>query len=633
MRRKDKRALILIIISIVLFIAVILVSPLILDILGDILHPTLIEIILYLIPYLCVGFPVLRRAGLGIIHGQIFDENFLMTIATIGAFATGEYPEAVFVMLFYSVGELFQSIAVGKSRRSIKALTSIREDVANLKVGDEIAITSCEEIKAGQIIVVKSGERVPLDGILLNGSATLNTVALTGESTPRECVVGDEIPSGCINEGGMLELEVTKEYSETTVAKILKMVEESSERKSKSEEFISKFAKYYTPAVVIFAVLLAVVPPCILGISDGGIWREWVYRALTFLVISCPCALVISVPLAYFGGIGGASKIGVLVKGANYLDELSKCDTILFDKTGTLTQGNFSVSEILPRDCDEQTLLSLACAAEQFSNHPIARSLVAYANDKSTNYKSIDILSIEDIAGHGVVADTSRGKILVGNGKLMERFSVDYTATDSHGSSVFIALDGVFMGQITVSDTLKSDAATALSALKASGIKKLIMLTGDNEREAKYVADGLCIDNFYAGLMPWDKVEMVEKQKSDSAGKVAFVGDGINDAPVLAAADIGISMGALGSDAAIEASDVVLMYDKLSSLEKAIKVAKKTRRIVIQNIIFALGVKAIVLLLGALGILGLNAAVFADVGVAVIAILNSMRCLNAKQKP
>ncbi len=630
MRRKDKRALIRIVISIVLFVAAILIKPFLLDILGSALPPVLIEISLFLIPYLCVGYPVLRRALLGIIHGQIFDENFLMTIATVGAFATGEYPEAVFVMLFYSVGELFQSIAVGKSRRSIKALTSIREDVANLKVGDEIIMTSCEDIKIGQIIVVKSGERVPLDGILLGSSATLNTGALTGESAPRDCIAGEEIPSGCINEGGMFELEVTREYSETTVAKILQMVEDSAERKSKSEEFITKFAKYYTPAVVIFAVLLAVVPPCILGISDGNVWREWVYRALTFLVISCPCALVISVPLAYFGGIGGASRTGVLVKGANYLDELAKCDTIVFDKTGTLTEGKFSVSEVIPQSCDEQTLLSLACAAEQFSNHPIAKSLVAYGNSKNTDYKSIEIFSTEDIAGHGVISDTSRGKILVGNGKLMEKFKVSYTAKDTHGSSVFVALDCVFMGQIIISDILKPDTASALSSLKSSGIKKLVMLTGDNKREAAYIANSLYIDEFYANLMPWDKVEMVEDQKSSSSGKIAFVGDGINDAPVLAAADIGISMGALGSDAAIEASDVVLMYDKLTSLEKAIKVAKKTRRIVIQNIIFALGVKAIVLLLGAFGILGLQAAVFADVGVAVIAILNSMRCLNAK---
>ena len=639
MRRKDKRALIRIIISVVLFVCAILIKPVLLGVFGGLLPPVLIEIALFLIPYLCVGFPVLRRAILGIIHGQIFDENFLMTIATVGAFATGEYPEAVFVMLFYSVGELFQSIAVGKSRRSIRALTSIREDVANLKVDDEITVTSCEDIKVGQIIVVKSGERVPLDGILLSGSAILNTVALTGESLPRACAAGEEIPSGCINEGGMLELEVIKEYSETTVAKILKMVEESSERKSKSEEFITKFARYYTPAVVILAVLLAVIPPCIMGIADGDVWREWIYRALTFLVISCPCALVISVPLAYFGGIGGASKVGVLVKGANYLDELAKCDTVVFDKTGTLTEGNFSVSEVIPNTCGEQTLLSLACAAEQLSNHPIAKSLVAYSSNKNIDYKSIDIFSVEDVAGHGVIANTSRGEILIGNSRLMEKFSVDFTAKDTHGSSVFVALNGVFMGQIIISDTLKPDARASLSSLKSLGIKRLVMLTGDNMREAEYIAEELYIDEFYANLMPWDKVEIVEKQKANSvgkggsAGKVAFVGDGINDAPVLAAADIGVSMGNLGSDAAIEASDVVLMYDKLASLETAIKISKKTRHIVIQNIIFALGVKAIVLLLGALGILGLNAAVFADVGVAVIAILNSMRCLSIKQKP
>lgn len=630
MRRKDKRALILIIISIVLFIAAAASRPYAVKLFGSYLPPVLIEIALFLVPYLCVGFPVLRRALLGIIHGQIFDENFLMTIATIGAFATGEYPEAVFVILFYSVGELFQSIAVGKSRRSIRALTSIREDVANLKVGEEITTVSCEDVKIGQTIVVRTGERVPLDGVLLSAGTTLNTAALTGESMPRECVTGDEIPSGCINEGGLIELEVRSEYNETTVARILKMVEDSAERKSKSEEFITKFAKYYTPSVVIFAVLLAILPPMITGISDGGLWREWVYRALTFLVISCPCALVISVPLAYFGGIGGASRCGVLVKGASFLDELAKCDTVVFDKTGTLTKGDFSVVEVIPRNCDEHTLIKLACAAEQFSTHPIAKSLVLYADGIGADYKSIEIISTEDIAGHGVVADTSRGRITVGNERLMDKFSIEYTAAELHGSVIFVALDGKFIGQISISDTLKDGTADTLLSLKRLGIGKTVMLTGDNKAEAEYVSDGLAIDEIYANLMPWDKVEIVESIKKKGLGNVAFVGDGINDAPVLMAADIGISMGGIGSDAAIEASDAVLMYDKLSSLCDAVRLSKKTRRIVIQNIIFALGVKAIVLLLGALGILGLNAAVFADVGVAVIAILNSMRCLGTR---
>lgn len=630
MRRKDKRALILIIISIVLFIAATASRPYAVRILGGALPPVFIEIALFLVPYLCVGFPVLRRALLGIIHGQIFDENFLMTIATIGAFATGEYPEAVFVMLFYSVGELFQSIAVGKSRRSIKALTSIREDVANLKVGDDVTTVGCEVVKAGQTIIVRTGERVPLDGVLLSAGATLNTAALTGESLPRECVTGDEIPSGCINEGGLIELEVRSEYNETTVARILKMVEDSAERKSKSEEFITKFAKYYTPSVVIFALLLAILPPVITGISDGGVWREWVYRALTFLVISCPCALVISVPLAYFGGIGGASRCGVLVKGASFLDELAKCDTVVFDKTGTLTKGNFSVREVIPHNCDEHTLIKLACAAEQFSTHPIAKSLVLYADGIGADYKSIEIISTEDIAGHGVVADTSRGRITVGNERLMDKFSIEYTAAELHGSVIFVALDGKFIGQISISDTLKDGTADTLLSLKRLGIGKTVMLTGDNKAEAEYISDGLAIDEIYADLMPWDKVEIVESIKKKGLGNVAFVGDGINDAPVLMAADIGISMGGIGSDAAIEASDVVLMYDKLSSLCDAVRLSKKTRRIVIQNIIFALGVKAMVLLLGALGILGLNAAVFADVGVAVIAILNSMRCLGSR---
>ena len=630
MRRKDKRALILIIISIVLFIAAAASRPYAVRLLGGALPPVFIEIALFLVPYLCVGFPVLRRALLGIIHGQIFDENFLMTIATIGAFATGEYPEAVFVMLFYSVGELFQSIAVGKSRRSIKALTSIREDVANLKVGDDVTTVGCEVVKAGQTIIVRTGERVPLDGVLLSAGATLNTAALTGESLPRECVTGDEIPSGCINEGGLIELEVKSEYNETTVARILKMVEDSAERKSKSEEFITKFAKYYTPSVVIFALLLAILPPMITGISDSGVWREWVYRALTFLVISCPCALVISVPLAYFGGIGGASRCGVLVKGASFLDELAKCDTVVCDKTGTLTKGNFSVREVIPHNCDEHTLIKLACAAEQFSTHPIAKSLVLYANGIGADYKSIEIISTEDIAGHGVVADTSRGRITVGNERLMDKFSIEYTAAELHGSVIFVALDGNFIGQISISDTLKDGTADTLLSLKRLGIGKTVMLTGDNKAEAEYISDGLAIDEIHANLMPWDKVEIVESIKKKGLGNVAFVGDGINDAPVLMAADIGISMGGIGSDAAIEASDVVLMYDKLSSLCDAVRLSKKTRRIVIQNIIFALGVKAIVLLLGALGILGLNAAVFADVGVAVIAILNSMRCLGSR---
>lgn len=630
MKRKDKIKLIRILISSALLIAAVVCENFLPDLTEGLIHPIALSVVIFLIPYLCIAAPILKKAALNIFHGQVFDENFLMTIASIGAFITGEYPEGVFVMIFYSVGELFESIAVGKSRRSIKALTQIREDTANLKTGDVITTVSAESVEIGRIIVVKTGDRIPLDGILVSGEAIINTSALNGESLPREVAVGGEVPSGCINEGSMFELEVTKPYGETTVAKILKLVEESSERKSKSEEFITSFSRYYTPVVVILALLLGTIPPLFIGISSGEVWREWVYRALTFLVVSCPCALVISVPLAYFGGIGGASKNGVLIKGANFLDELAKCDTVMFDKTGTLTKGCFSVSDIIPCNCDREKLLTLACAAEQFSNHPIAKSLLSRADELGLSYKHIQINSTCDHAGLGVSADTDAGQILVGNEKLMSEYGIAHKAKISNGSSIFVSLDGAFMGQIIISDSLKAGAGDDIKELRREGIKKLVMLTGDSEGEASHIAGELGLDEYYASLMPWDKVERVEAQKALSLGKVSFVGDGINDAPVLTAADVGISMGALGSDAAIEASDVVLMHDSLSSLSVALRCAKKTRQIVMQNIVFALGVKLAVLILGALGVVGLDAAVFADVGVSVIAILNSMRALKIK---
>ena len=636
MKRKDKKKLYRIIAAVILFVTVALIRsfallpPILLFGEFDIL-----VLILFLIPYFVIGYDILLRAAKNIVRGQIFDENFLMSIATIGAFVTGEYPEAVFVMLFYQVGELFQSIAVGKSRKSIKSLLSIRADTAFIENGSgELCEIPCEDIEVGQIICVKAGGKIPLDGIITEGKTALNTVALTGESLPREAGVGDEAISGCINESGFIKIKVTKPFHESTVSKILALVESSTANKAKSEEFITKFARVYTPIVVISAALLATVPPMFLGIGDFSVWKDWIYRAMTFLVISCPCALVISVPLSYFGGIGSASTRGILIKGSNYLDALASCDTVVFDKTGTLTEGAFSLTDVI---CEEgvkrENVLFLAASAEKHSTHPIARSIVA-AYEAEFGAVAAAAEEIEEIAGRGISALVGKKRLLVGNPSLMRDGGVqisDDEITDTLGVSVCVAYDGKYLGKISVSDKKKPKAMDALKALRHIGIRKTVMLTGDRASVAKKVADELGIDEYRAELLPQDKVAEVEKLLADrknSDGKIIFVGDGINDAPVLARADIGIAMGALGSDAAIEAADVVLMNDDLDKISEAILISRKTRRIVIQNITFALGVKIAVLILGAMGLAGLNAAVFADVGVAVIAILNAMRTLK-----
>ena len=629
MKRKEKKQLIRIIVSALLLAIVVAIEkirgfPFVISIWGFDLFPLLC----YLVPYIPVGYAVLYKAARNIAHGQVFDENFLMSTATVGAFATGEYAEAVFVMLFYQVGELFEHIAVGKSRNSIKSLVSIRADTAFIEnEHGELCEVECEEIGVGDVIVVKPGGKIPLDGIIVEGKSSLNTVALTGESLPREVTVGDEALSGCVNEGGMLKIRVTKLFSESTVSRILALVESSAENKSQSENFITRFARIYTPAVVIGALLLAVIPPLFTGISDPSVWREWVMRAMIFLVISCPCALVISVPLSYFGGIGSASSRGILIKGSNYLDALSRCDTVVFDKTGTLTEGVFKVTEVVCRDGeDENALLSLACAAEKYSTHPISEAIRKYCNAKEIeSHRDLD--SIEELSGLGVRASVFGKVLLVGNERLMRENGITVPLID-HGSVVFVALDGRLSGYITVADTPKENARGSIEKLRSVGIKRTVMLSGDKESEAHRVASSLSLDAFYAELLPSDKVSSLESIIGESDGLVAYVGDGINDAPVLARADIGIAMGALGSDAAIEAADIVLMDDKLDKICDTILLSRRTRRIVVQNIVFALGVKALALILGALGLVGLGVAIFADVGVAVLAILNSMRNLR-----
>lgn len=634
MRKRDKKQLIRII-----------VSALLLAVTWSIerfsLIPTVLKIgefdlqalLLFLIPYFVIGYGVLWRAARNIVRGQIFDENFLMSIATVGAFVTGEYAEAVFVMLFYSVGELFEHIAVGKSRKSIKSLLSIRVDSAFVeKENGELEEKPCEDIAVGDVICVKAGGKIPLDGVIIEGITSLNTVALTGESLPRDVEAGDTVLSGCVNLSGFIKIRVTKPYEESTVSKILALVEGSAANKAKSEEFITKFARVYTPLVVISAALLAVVPPIFIGISDFSVWQEWIGRAMTFLVISCPCALVISVPLSYFGGIGSASSRGILVKGSNYLDALASCGTVVFDKTGTLTEGSFSVNSV---ECAEgvskDELMAFAAAAENFSTHPIAKSIVS-AYEAEFGSLAREVTEIKEIAGRGIAAVTDKKSLLVGNLALLSDngISVPECRLDGEiGVSVYVALEGRYIGHIIVSDKEKAGAKEALRALRKAGIKKTVMLTGDREVVAERVAADLGLDQYRASLLPEDKVNALEEFLSDGKkDKIAFVGDGINDAPVLARADVGIAMGALGSDAAIEAADIVLMNDDLNKISDAILLSRRTRRIVIENIAFALGVKIAVLILGALGIVGLNAAVFADVGVAVIAILNSMRNLR-----
>lgn len=585
-----------------------------------------LQIALFIISYIIVGGDVVKRAVKNIFKGQVFDENFLMSIATIGAFFIGEYPEGVAVMLFYQVGELFQSYAVGKSRKSIASLMDIRPDYANVKKGDELVKVDPDEVQIGDIIVIKAGEKIPLDGKVIEGSSMIDTSALTGESVPREVEVGSDIQSGCININGVITAEVTKEFGESTVSKILDLVENASSKKSNSEQFITKFARYYTPVVVIIAVFLAIIPPLVI---DGATFSDWIYRALAFLVVSCPCALVISIPLSFFGGIGGASKKGVLVKGSNYLEALAETEIVVFDKTGTLTKGVFNVQEIHPEGVSKEELLELTAHAESYSNHPISLSL------KRAYSKEIDngrISDVEEISGHGVIATVDGKKVMAGNIKLMKMMDIPYFKGELIGTIVHVAVNNKYIGYIVIADEVKEDSAQAIKELKAANIKQTVMLTGDNKSIGSKVAKELGLDKVYAELLPADKVEKLEElfsQKSKK-GKLAFVGDGINDAPVLARADIGIAMGGLGSDAAIEAADVVIMTDEPSKIATAMKISKKTLKIAHQNIVFAIGIKIIVLILSAFGIATMWAAIFADVGVTIIAVLNAFRALNVK---
>ena len=585
-----------------------------------------LQIALFIISYIIVGGDVVKRAVKNIFKGQVFDENFLMSIATIGAFFIGEYPEGVAVMLFYQVGELFQSYAVGKSRKSIASLMDIRPDYANVKKGDELVKVDPDEVQIGDIIVIKAGEKIPLDGKVIEGSSMIDTSALTGESVPREVEVGSDILSGCININGVITAEVTKEFGESTVSKILDLVENASSKKSNSEQFITKFARYYTPVVVIIAVFLAIIPPLVI---DGATFSDWIYRALAFLVVSCPCALVISIPLSFFGGIGGASKKGILVKGSNYLEALAETEIVVFDKTGTLTKGVFNVQEIHPEGVSKEELLELTAYVESYSNHPISLSL------KRAYGKEIDngrISDVEEISGHGVIATVDGKKVMAGNIKLMKMMDIPYFKGELIGTAVHVAVNNKYIGYIVIADEVKEDSAQAIKELKAANIKQTVMLTGDNKSVGSKVAKELGLDKVYAELLPADKVEKLEElfsQKSKK-GKLAFVGDGINDAPVLARADIGIAMGGLGSDAAIEAADIVIMTDEPSKIATAMKISKKTLKIAHQNIVFAIGIKIIVLILSAFGITTMWAAIFADVGVTIIAVLNAFRALNVK---
>ena len=609
-----KKLLLRLIISSIFFVSAIFIS-----------HSQL-KLILYVISYILAGGDVVKRALENIKEGEVFDENFLMAVASIGAFLIGEAPEGVAVMLFYQVGEMFQSYAVGQSRRSIAGLMDIRPDYANVLRDGEVVTISPEEVELDEIIVVKAGERVPLDGIVTDGSSMLDTSALTGESLPREVTVGSELLSGCININGLISARVTKKYGESTVSKILELVETASSRKSKSEKFITRFARFYTPIVVVIAVILAIVPPII--IKDAT-FSQWIYRSLSFLVVSCPCALVISVPLSFFGGIGGASKNGILVKGSNYLEAMAKTEIVVFDKTGTLTKGVFKVQKIYSESYQPEELLKLAAYAENYSNHPISLSL------KEAYNKEIDIRRIseaEEISGHGVSAIVENFAVLAGNDKLMEKFNIPYKKENLNGTVVHVAVNGEYAGYILISDEIKEDAIQAVKILKKQNIKEIVMLTGDSESAGINTAEKLGIDKVYTRLLPADKVEKVEElisQKSEK-GVLMFVGDGINDAPVLARADVGVAMGGLGSDAAIEAADVVIMTDEPSKIVSAIKISKNTLKIAYQNIIFAIAVKVLILILSAFGYANLWAAVFADVGVTFIAVLNSMRALSFK---
>mgnify|MGYP000656204534 CR=1 FL=1 len=591
-----------------------------------------IKIVLFTISYFIVGKDVLINAYKNIRSGEFFDENFLMGIATIGAFIVGEYAEAVAVMLFYQVGELFQEMAVNKSRKSISDLMNIKPDFANLKVENEIKKVLPEEVNVNDLILVKPGEKVPLDGIIIEGTSTGDTAALTGESLPREFGVGDEILSGTVNNNGLLTIKVTKVFSDSTVSKILDLVQNASSKKSKTEKFITKFARYYTPIIVGVALLVATVPPFVLG---NGTFYEWFYRALIFLVVSCPCALVISIPLGFFGGIGAASKNGILIKGGNYLEALDKVDTVIMDKTGTITKGTFKVVEINVKNdkISKEKLLEYVADVESFSNHPIAKSVVEEYEKNGQKVIKESIKKYDEISGYGISAELDDTNILVGNNKLMELEKIEYDFIESIGTTIYVAIDREYAGNIVIADQIKEDSVNAVKALKNQGISNIVMLTGDNRNIANNIAKKVGINEVYSELLPNEKVEKVEEifsKKENKSGKVLFVGDGINDAPVLARADIGVAMGGVGSDAAIEAADVVIMTDELSKISDAIKISKKTKKIVWQNIVFALCVKAIVLLLGIFGLSTMWEAVFADVGVALIAVLNSTRVLNMK---
>lgn len=621
MNKKQKKVLIRIIAAVVLLIALAFVPA-----------EGWLQFALYMIPYLVIGYDILKKAVKGILNRQVFDENFLMAVATIGAIALGDYKEGVAVMLFYQIGELFQSYAVGKSRRNISELMDIRPDYANVEQDGELVQVDPDEVEIGTVILVKPGEKIPIDGIVVEGASSLNTSALTGESLPREAKEGDEVISGCINMTGLLKIRTTKEFGKSTVSKILELVENSSSRKSRSENFISRFARIYTPAVCYGAVALAFLPPIVRMVFMGlpADFGTWIYRALTFLVISCPCALVISIPLSFFAGIGGASKEGVLVKGSNYLETLSQTRYVVFDKTGTMTQGVFEVSGIYPAALSKEELVEYAACAESYSSHPISKSLQkAYGKEIDKNR----VADVKEISGKGVTAQVDGRLVAAGNGKLMEQLGVPYTVCNEVGTLVYVAVDGRFAGCILISDLLKPHAKEAIAALKNAGVTRTVMLTGDTKRVADAVAAELGIHEVCSELLPADKVSRVEELLARKSGKekLAFVGDGINDAPVLSRADIGIAMGALGSDAAIEAADIVLMDDDPLKIAKAIRISRKCIRIVYENIYFAIGIKVICLILGALGIANMWAAIFADVGVMVIAVLNAIRALFVKK--
>ena len=626
MNKKQKKMLVRIIISLIL---VVVFSGLPID--EHQKFGTYLRFGLFMIPYLIIGHDILKKALKGIRNKQVFDENFLMAVATIGAILLGDYTEGTAVMLFYQIGELFQSYAIGKSRRNISELMDIRPDYANVEQDGKLEQVDPDEVEIGTIIVVQPGEKVPIDGVITEGTSTLNTSALTGESLPRNAKVGDEVISGCINMTGLLKIRTTKEFGESTVSKILELVENSSSRKSKSENFISKFAKYYTPAVCYGALALAIIPPIVLLImGKPAMWGDWIYRALTFLVISCPCALVISIPLSFFAGIGGASNQGVLVKGSNYLETLAQTKYVVFDKTGTMTQGVFEVSGIHHNEMADEKLIEYAALAECSSSHPISKSLQkAYGKPIDRNR----VTDIEEISGNGVIAKVDGVSIAAGNAKLMKRLGISYQECHHMGTVVHMAVDGKYAGHILISDIVKPHAKEAIAELKKAGITKTVMLTGDSKRVADQVAADLGIQEVYSELLPADKVSKVEEllSKKTEKEKLAFVGDGINDAPVLSRADIGIAMGALGSDAAIEAADIVLMDDDPLKISKAIKIARKCIRIVYENIYFAIGIKVLCLILGALGIANMWVAIFADVGVMIIAVLNAIRSLFVKK--